>query len=610
MAEKKTKPTGAASKKSDTKKSSAKPADIKKTSEVRKPSDTKKTAETKKPVEKKVAESNVAEVKGTKITATNNDVTSGTPTTGTTKKRPKKGLIIGLILALVIIIVGALVTLFCFKAQDPKDETSKLSYSNSFFIYDNGKNTLWNKEGKRLTNDDYSYYSNFINGYAMVRKDDQYGIIREDGKMSVDFGKYGDISFESGLFLAQNGNTKEYSLLTGSGKEVLKGSDIQTFLNDSSNIALAVQVNDEIMVYNYDGKLITKTSAVENAKDPQVHSSEDYGLFSYNNSNVLFDARDGNILAEFEGSNYLFDIVSEDRSIVMLEEHEESNDSKGSMSLDGPEGTGKYKLFTGGKLYDLNETKFYGVTQLNHVIGYDDGDDLALLDEDYKVTKRVNSYLELKDSNNYAVENEDGKVEIYRNGEKVKEFGEGSSVSSGGVLFDDFYAIDSDGKSMFYNLDGSVAIDHEYKEIYDMFNEFHHAIVSDDDDEYYLINTSGGKISDQTFARIVFYEGGYELQNKDGKYAVANKDGKVLTEFKYDDVYYRSAPLTRNIWTGETSDDKCDVIDADSGKVILADVEVDGFFGHYFTVENADGKNEYYTYDGVLFYTEEDKDAE
>ena len=41
--------------------------------------------------------------------------------------------------------------------QDSSDPKANLSYSKAFFIYDDGKYTLWNNEGKRLTEDDYDY---------------------------------------------------------------------------------------------------------------------------------------------------------------------------------------------------------------------------------------------------------------------------------------------------------------------------------------------------------------------------------------------------------------------------------------------------------------------
>ena len=73
--------------------------------------------------------------------------------------------------------------------------------------------------------------------------------------------------------------------------------------------------------------------------------------------------------------------------------------------------------------------------------------------------------------------------------------------------------------------------------------------------------------------------------------------------YKYNSLYYRSAAVDSNIWTGRTDTDKYDVIDVDNKKVILTDVNAQNFYTNYFTVKNSDKKTEYYTYDGELFFT-------
>lgn len=507
-------------------------------------------------------------------------------------KKSKKGLIIGLIAAAVVAIIGVVVAVLCFNETDPADPTANLNYSASFFINDNGKYTLWNADGQRLTEDEYSYPSDFIAGYAMVKKDDQYGIIKENGQMSVAFGKYGDITARGGLYLAQDGNTKEYSLLTGSGKELERGADLKISAPSYSSGFAIVESPEQIKVYNYEGKLIISAEKTDNAEESKYTNSHDFGLFYYDSYNTIFDARDGKILAEFEGPRYEFDSITDDRKMILLQESDNDN----------------YKLIANDRVYDLNETKYYGLTDLDDVIGFDNYSELALLDDDYRVVRRVSTYIALKDANNYAAKGENGNVEIYYKGEKIKEFGDDSSVSDSGVLYEDYYAIAEGDKARFYNLDGTVGIDHEYLEIASLFDKNHHAVVSNTENEYYFIDTKGNRIGDAAFKKFRTYEGGYELMNSDGKYAIANKDGKLLTDFKYEDVYYRSNAKPHNIWTGEVSEDKYDIIDVDSGEVLLEDVDTDSFQTNYFTVKS-DNKLEYYTYEGKLFYTVEKENS-
>ena len=515
-----------------------------------------------------------------------------TKSTEKKSKKSRKGLIAGLIAAAVVVVIGVVVALLCINKGDPSDPTANLNYSKAFFIYDDGRYTLWDASGKRLSEDEFENQSNFIAGRAMVKKDGQYGIIKDDGQMAVDFGKYGNITARGGLYLAQDGNTKEYYLLTGNGKELERGDEIEIAAPSSSSGFAVVDMGDKIKVYTYDGKLITETEVVEGADEPDYASSHDFGLFYYNGKNTAFDVRSGEVLAEFEGPQYEFDSVSDSRKMIILENSDESN---------------KYKLIADGKIYDLEETKYYGLTDLDDVIGYDDYSGLALLDDNYKVAKRVGVYLDLKDLDNYAVKNDDGKAEIYYKGEKIKEFGDGSGIAASGVLYEDYYAIKDGDVVRFYNLDGTVGIDHDYKDIYSLFDQHHHAVVSDTDNEYYLIDAKGNQIGDTVFKSFLVRDGGYALKNSDGKYAIANKAGEPVTDFKYGEAYYRSNAEPRNIWTGRNSSDNYDVIDVEKGEVLLEGVNADAFYNNYFTVKG-DNKTDYYTYDGVLFYTVEKKD--
>ena len=129
--------------------------------------------------------------------------------------------------------------------------------------------------------------------------------------------------------------------------------------------------------------------------------------------------------------------------------------------------------------------------------------------------------------------------------------------------------------------------------------------MSEDGDNYYLIDTMGNKVSDVVADDIDIYKGGYEAENSDGKYAILDKNGKPVTEFKYNSLYYRSTAEPRNIWTAKLEDGGSDVIDVDSGKIILENVKIDSFSENYFTVKNDDGGTDYYTYGGVKFYSKE-----
>lgn len=509
----------------------------------------------------------------------------------TKKKESKTGLWLAGFLGTLAVVVGVTVAVVCLNKGDSKDPKARLSYSDAFFIYSNSKYTLWNAEGKRLTEDEYSYGSSFVAGYAMVRKDGQVGIIDSNGRMVIDYGKYGEITTEGGLYLATDGNTKEEFLITGNGRVLAKGESLDVTANNSTGGFAMVEAEKNVSVYNYEGKMIKSIEADEEADDAKIYSREDYGNFCYKNSNTVFDARDGRIVSEFEGPCYSFDSVSDDRAVILMES-------------DGDEEDDKYKLITNGKTYDLNETKYYGITALGDVVGYDDYSALSLLDENYRVVKKVSTYLALKDYKNYAAANDDGNVDIIYKGEVVKTFTDEADLPSG-VMYEDYYGIKDGGKSKFYRLDGSVAFDHEYQEIRTLFNEHHHAVVADEENEYYLIDANGKRIGDWVAKQVSVKDGGYDLRNADNKHAIADKNGQQITEFKYTNVGYKMNAVGRNIWSGQVGDSSYDVIDADSNTVLVENVNAQSFYTNYFTVKIADGKTEYYTYKGELFFTSE-----
>ncbi len=503
------------------------------------------------------------------------------------EKKSKRGLFIGLAIGAVALVGGMVGIIVGLNQTDPTNPKANLTYSKAFFVGNDGKYTLWNNEGKRLTEDEYSYKSDFIGGHAYAKKGDQVGVIDENGQATIEFGKFGSISQKGGLFLAQDGNTKTYYFLTGAGKELLHGEQIDVYYYNLSSAFAVAKLDGKLYLYNYAGKLLYETDVVDGAKDVKFDNSYDFGAFYYNDKNIIFDARNGEILATIDGPRYTFEEISTNREKVLLENYNES---------------GKYKLIAGGKIYDLDETKYYSFTALNDLVGYDNFSEIALLNDDYKVARRVSTYLALKDYNNFATANDNGDVEIYQNGQVIKTFTDDADITSG-ILYEDLYGISNGGSYKFYHLDGSVAINHDYKEIKTLFDEHHHAVVSDEVNEYYLIDNNGNRIGEGTARQISVKGGGYEFRNIDSKYAIGNKSGERITDYKYNSTYYRSAAVDRNIWTGRNDVESYDVIDADKKKVILENVNVQSFYADYFTVKNSEGKTEYYTYDGVLFLT-------
>ena len=500
------------------------------------------------------------------------------------RKKSKKGLIFGLISLGVLAIVGiVLAVVFLGKGTDGSDPKANISYSDSFFISDDGKYTLWNADGERVNQEEYDYISDFIGGYAYVKKDDKVGVIRDNGNMSVEFGKYGSITAKGGLFLAQDGNTKKYHLITGDGRELLQGDTIEVKTHSSTSGFAIAKTDGKLYVFNHDGKKVLEEEATDDEDSGKTGYSHDFGLVYYKDKTTVFDARTGNVMATLEG-RYTFDEVHEDRTKILLQNYDDSK---------------KHTIVADGKQYELEDMKYYSILATGKLIGYDNYEELALINDEYKVEKKTGPNLAYKDCKNYA-EAKDGKVEIYRNGELIKTI-ESADLASG-VMYEDYYAIKQDDKYKFYHLDGSVASDHEYAEA-KLFNKHHHATVADEEGKQYLVNNKFERLADNVYSKIYAYEGGYEVYDEKGKYAILDKKGELATDMKYEDTYYRSAAVDGDIWTAKNGYSDHDVYNIETHTLLLEHANVQSFYAHYFTVRNSDKKTEYRTYTGKLFYT-------
>ena len=503
------------------------------------------------------------------------------------EQKSKMGWLAGLIVAVAVVIIGAIIAI-CLNKPGETDPTARVDYSKSFFIRDDGEYSLWNADGKRLTEDKYEYQSGFVGGYAMVEKDNKYGVIHESGRMSVDFGKYGSISAKGGLYLAEDGNTQEQSLITGTGTVLAKGEKLSVDTPNSSSGFAVIVTGGKMRAYNYAGTLMVEADATNDDKEPQMNTLDDFGILHYGEKNWVFDIRSGKVLASFDGVRYSFDSATEDRTMILLDDYDNSE---------------KYKLIANGKLYDLDETKYYGLTDLDNLIGYDNYEELALTNDEYKVVRRVSTYLQLKDANNFATEKKEGGVEIYHNGEKVKEFGEDAEIAVSGLLYNNLYAVKDGEKVKFYNMDGSVAFEKEFVDVDALSDKFHHAVVAEKEGEYYIMDAKGNRVNEVVAKGYSIYDGGYRAKNSEGKYAILDKNGKPVTDFRYTEVLYRSIAEPHNIWTAKNENGMSDVIDADNGKAIFGGAKIDGTYSNYFTVKSDEGAIEYYTYEGKLFYS-------
>jgi len=508
------------------------------------------------------------------------------------KKRPRRKAKL-FIPILLVVSLFILVFLFILRPAklDPTDPKSSPTYSPAFFIYSDGKYSLWNSDGVRLSDDQYSAKSAFIGGFAYVKKGREYAIIKDDGSISVAYGKISDmLDSRSGLFLVED-NDGGRALLDGKGKVLLQGDDLTIDAPSSTSTFLLAHTGEKYYVFNYSGILMQQFDQVEN-NTVKLSNTNDIGLVFYDNHNMVFDNRTGKFLASFDGTQFILDSISDDRSIILL--YERDNHSN-------------YKLVKDGKVFDLNEAKNYGIIRdMNLVVAYDNYDEIALLDSDYRISSRVNSNLALKDLRNYATLNDKNAVVIYYRGNPVATFAEGSDLLSGVLLDSNLYIIREDKTYNFYRLNGSLAFEgHAY--VSGLFDKNHHTSVSDDGENYFLIDQGGKRLGDFTYSKIYSYSKSYLAVNSDEKQAVISNTGVLLTDFVYSDAANRSIAVDHDIWSLKLDKDAYDIIDTlAKTPLLLSKVNIGDFYANYFTVINDDGGHDFYTYSGYKFYSTEE----
>lgn len=211
---------------------------------------------------------------------------AGPPRNSIKKFLTKKNLIIAgaAIVAVAVIITGALVIPGLLPGgKSSEGGAHTLLETDSFFAPDERgeKFALFNgKTEKRLTDYQFIWGSVFVNNTAIVLNEArEHGIIKDDGTMVIDFGKYKDIERVGTLYELGRSTDEDHTLVNSSGKTVkIPGGgkewssamsaeaglgEVDTYHQFSENLYPIIEVKgeteDEPSTYyalNYDGKVL------------------------------------------------------------------------------------------------------------------------------------------------------------------------------------------------------------------------------------------------------------------------------------------------------------------------------------------------------------------
>lgn len=495
---------------------------------------------------------------------------------------------------IVVAIVG--ITLYNIFRTPSAEELMKAhpDYADAFFFgNEDDEYALVSKEGKMLTDFDFKYsYNTFVGGYTLVtNKDGEYGIIGDNGKMSVAYGKYDYLLNVGALYLAtEEGN--DYSdgsakYISGNGSVVISdGTDYELKMDASNSYLTTFEYNDNIVVFNYKGKKVTTIGA---NKDLFMHDEDVYANIYSDGVNHIINAQTGKVIAKFEDKDtYCINGVSEDGKIISVNTCDNSYWNSADEDDD-------FKLIVDGKVIDTEDECEKVSVQYGNVICVKD-DERYLLNSDYERSVSFDEELAYIDGDNYAIY-DDGKVSIYKNGEKVKSIKDVDDLYTGRVYYDTYLILHDDDKFTYYDLSGEkvVSVDYEYAYAFDG-NE--RAIVRTDR-EYYLINKEGKKVS-KGYAYINSYDGNYYIvRDEDDNYGIIDKDGKVLVELEYESITPYGVDL--KTYFSLYKDDKYSLYDLQEKKITI-DNKDSLSLGTYYVECEVDGDYEYFTYNGRMFY--------
>ena len=504
------------------------------------------------------------------------------------KESKKSKIIILIIIAIVLLIIGIVLFLY-FKNND-------ITSSSSFFIRnnDNENYALFNEEGEQLTEFIFSIQSYFVNGTAMVKKDDSYGIIDTNGKTKVEFGKYLSITPEAGLYIVRDKDSNK-QLINGNGNVLfdLNDNELETF-NTPYYSLLKENTTKTYKVLDYQGKVMVSFPIVGNAEGPAISSEDDYISVYYNKKNYVLNMKTGKEFISFNDSRrYCIKNVSEDETIFTLHscvEWPQTQDKK------------YYKIIKNKKIYDLYDKCDDVYYEDGTLLCYKDYEDY-FLDNNLNIGMNVSSVLYV-DSNTYIKYN-GNNIEFYNNGKVIKTVFS-KKIDRYGYNKEGLYLLKNDYISSgylnndleFYNTKGEKAFDKSFKTA-DDFDENHLAKVSDKYDVYYLIDNKGTKVSSD-FDDIELQNNNYYIVKNNNLKGILDNNGNKIVDCKYSKIEFVEIQNKHYVKL-TTTDSKYIVYDLDKKSEILTSDSAPNLKDQYISIYK-NNNYQYYTYNGKLIY--------
>jgi len=515
----------------------------------------------------------------------------------------KSNKLLPIIIAIILIaIVGAGIFLL-MKGTDGKK--TDIKEASSFFLQNSEKKVaLFNKDGNKLTDFIFTSAGSFLNGSALVRKDNESGLINENGKMLVDFGKYKYFLSYAGLYKVTDAENN-YFLIDGTGKVItdVKDKKITSFIGINHFVLLEDEKNNTYSIINYQGKEVIKFPISSSSEDiPAVNLEDGYFSVFYNNKNYIFDVETDKEVVSFDTDvHHCVSDVSEDGNTIILNACSAWYTKLNKKSV---------KVFRNNKTIDLTD-KCDNVFYESEVLLCSKNYKKNLLDKDLNLGVEY-SKANVKDINTYALENSSSTsgVEFYQNGNLSKKVDCRHLPNKGRVNMTGTYLLRTDynsncaaspGLYEYYKANGEKAFDKTYV-MAQQFDENGLAKVSDDKINYYLIDEAGKKIGQDY--EVLFPQLNYYVVTKNKLKGVMDKDGKELLKPEYSTISVSLNKFVNKTHARITTTDSKYILYnlTDNKEIIKSDYQIKEYV-NYFLIQTDEVK-QYYTYNGKLIYEE------
>lgn len=499
-----------------------------------------------------------------------------------------------------LVVAGVVLGLLFILNGDGEEHT--VYDSDAFFLRETSSTSsnyaLFNKNGDKKTDFIFKSVSAFVDGYALVRNsDNKYGIINQDGNMTVDFGVHEDLETRGGLYEATDGN--KHTIIKGNGDLVVE--DYIYAFEASGAPYLAVETEaQKYSIYNATGGKLLEFSSplrpVFNTFNKKVATS-----LSYNGHLVLLNNKTlGKIKEQETDVAYRLSATSEDMKTFVL------RGAEGDKSIYAVLHDGKFREY-GDECSAILLTDSTSSIKDRKYLTCTKGDGVYLMRgldvTDININDEKNRVVVFDEKHYARYDSADKKVSIFvDNSEKLSVSADTLPViRSRGY----FVVSNAEKHSRLYDLDGKQLFElNTNRGSLNGLDDNERIIVNDPTaqsiNEYYYLADKDGKAISKKYSSITRHGEYYAATDAVNKSAdLLNKNGEVVISGDYTAFkFYRDGKLV----FGQTDTDKYDLIDV-KGKSVKQSLAGQLSVGQdeYFSIKT-DNETVYYTIKGKEFY--------